>query len=68
MEFKTRHFGGHGNKASSIIELTISDFGGNSEITEDITNLDGLVDDNLISGLRELADELEEHNEKIKNK
>ena len=54
MDFKTKHIG------SSIIELTVE--GWNSTITEDITDLKGNVDDDLIMSLRNLADELEEYN------
>ena len=63
MELTTRHIGAHGGFPARIIELTASD--GNATITEDITDLNRKVDENFIMGLRELADELEEHNQKL---
>ena len=60
MNFKTRHIGSYGGNPAKIIELTIEAW--NSTITEDITDLKGYVDENLIMALRNLADELEEHN------
>lgn len=60
MDFKTRHIGSYGGSPAKIIELTIE--GLNSTISEDITDLKGNVDENLIMALRNLADELEEHN------
>ena len=61
MKLTTKHIGAYGGFPAKIIELTVSD--GNATITEDITDLDRKVDDNFIMGLRELADELEEHNQ-----
>jgi len=63
MEFTTRHIGAYGGNASTIIELTVS--GGNASITEDVTDLNGKVDEDFIMELRELADELEEQNNLI---
>jgi len=64
MDFKTKHIGAFGGNPASIIELTvISD---NAEVTETITEFNtNKVDDKIIMSLRELADELEEHNLKI---
>jgi len=45
---------------ATIIELTVD--GTNVSLTEDITNLHGYVDSDLIESLRMIADELEEHN------
>lgn len=45
---------------SSIIELTVTDHG--VILTSTITNLDGTVDTDFITNLRNIADELEEHN------
>jgi len=63
MELKTRHI--IGGNAANIIELTVTDWGGNSSITETITDLNGRIDENFIMELRQLADELEEQNQKI---
>jgi len=60
MDFKTRHIGSYGGNPAKIIELTVE--GWSSTITEDVTDLKGNVDEFLIMELRNLADELEEHN------
>lgn len=65
MDFKTKHIGSYGGNPAKIIELTIE--GWNSTMTEDVTDLNGTVDINFINSLRNLADELEEQNEKILN-
>lgn len=62
MDIKSSHIGGIKN---TIIEITVSDWSGNSSITEDVTNLQGEVDVNFIMALRTIADELEEQNNKI---
>jgi len=62
MDIKTRHFGW--GKAKGI-EVTVTDWGGNSSITEDVIDLNGKVDENFIMALRQTADELEEQNNKI---
>lgn len=62
MDIKTRHIG-YGKTA--LIEVTVTDWGGNSSITEDVTDLNGKVDENFIMALRQTADELEEQNNKI---
>lgn len=59
MEIKSRYIG------NSIIEITVST--NNTSMTEDITDINSYIDENFIENLRNLADELEEHNEK-KNK
>lgn len=64
MDFKTKHIGSYGGNPAKIIELTIE--GCDSTITEDITDLKGNIDENFIMSLRNLADELEEHNLKKK--
>ena len=65
MEFKTNHIGAYGEFPASIIELIVENWDGSS-IIETITNLkDDKVDENLIISLRQLADELQEHNEKV---
>lgn len=45
--------------------MTVTDWGGNSTITETITDLKGNIDENLIMALREIADELENQNRLI---
>ncbi len=65
MDFKTRHIGSCGSNLAKIIELTVE--GWNSTITENVTDLNGKVDENLIIALRILADELEEHNTNLFN-
>lgn len=65
MKFTTRHLGSYGGNPSKIIELTIE--GWNNTITEDVTDLKGNVDEDFILSLRNIADELEEHNEKLKD-
>ena len=64
MEFRTKHIGAYSGKPASIIELTvISD---NTEVTETINEFStNKVDENFIMALRELADELEDHNNKL---
>lgn len=57
MEIKLRHI------ADTIIEITVENFG--ASITSDVTNLQGLVSKELINNLREVAEELELHNEQI---
>ena len=59
MLISTRHIG------ETIIELTISDWSGNSTITEDVCNVNGKIDEDFIMTLREIADELEEQNNKL---
>lgn len=60
MDFKTKHIGSYSGNPAKIIELTVE--GCNSAITEDVTDLKGNVDEDFIMALRNLADELEEHN------
>ena len=62
MNLSTKHYGSYGGKKSSVIQLTVTDWGGNSLITEDVTDLHGRVDTELIEQLRQIADELEEQN------
>lgn len=64
MEFRTRHIGAFKNIPAKIIELTV--MSNSSTITEDVLDLrTGKVDEELIIALRSLADEFEEHNEKV---
>ena len=57
MDISIREFG------STMLELTIELNG--SRLIEEITKLDGTVDQGFINQLREVADELEEHNNQI---
>ena len=62
-----KHIGGYGNNPSKAIEVTVSDWGGGSKISEDVTDLKGSIDPELIDNLRQLADDLEEQNQKVAN-
>lgn len=57
MEIYTRHI------SNKIIELTISTNG--TTIVEDVTNLNGFVDEDLIEQLKLVTEELIEHNKQI---
>ena len=48
--------------ASFGIEATVTSYGENASIVEDVTDLDHRASENLIQNLRDVADELEEHN------
>ena len=63
MEFTTKHIGAYSGRPAKIIELTINAFG--TTLTQDITDLKSKVDENLILSLRQLADELEDHNKAV---
>lgn len=66
MRITSRHIGNYGNKASSIIELTVEL--NDSSMTESITNFKtNKVDEDFIESLRQLADEFEEHNYLVDN-
>jgi Ni2+-binding GTPase involved in maturation of urease and hydrogenase len=62
MDIKTRHIG---SGKTALIEITVTDWSGNSSITEDVTDLNGKVDEKFIMALRQIANELEEQNNKI---
>ena len=62
MKIETRHIGG---SPATIIELTVS--GGGATITEDIVDSKNMVDYDFIQSLRDVADELEEHNQMVAN-
>ncbi len=66
MELYTRQIGGYGDYPAKIIELTVINQG--TTTTEGVTDLKGRVDENLIQSLREIADELEEHNANLYEK
>ena len=54
----------HREYSNSFIELTIETDDNTAKIVEDITNIDGTVDTDLIQQLRDIADSLEEWNRK----
>jgi len=60
MELSLKHYGNGGGRPSNIIELKV--ISNNTIIEEDITDRNSKVDENFIMVLREIADELEEHN------
>lgn len=64
MKLEIRHLGSRG-LSSSIIELTVTSYFGSVSFTEDVTDLNGRVDEEFIFQLREIADELEEQNKKL---
>lgn len=64
MKITSRHFGGSNSKASKIITVTVESYNG-SIIIEDITSLKGEVNQQFIDDLRNLADELEEQNNRL---
>ena len=63
MTFETKHIGAYGVIPAKIIELTVCD--GNATITADVTDLNHKVDENFIRELYLLADELQEHNDRV---
>lgn len=63
MELKLRQIGSSMTKPASIIELVIES--DNVRLSETITKLNGRVDENLITTLRQIADDLEEQNKKL---
>ena len=60
MNIETKQIGSYGGRPATAIEVTINLF--DQSVTEDVTDRDGKVNENLIIELRELADELEEQN------
>lgn len=66
MKFETKHIGSAGGRPASIIELTVK--GDNIFFTEDVLNFKtNKVDEDFIMDLRQLADELQEHNDLVDN-
>ena len=59
MEIKVRSIG------SSIVEMTVEDCG--TVIATDVTDMNGLVPIELINNLKEIAEELEQHNQALTN-
>lgn len=64
MDLILKQYGFSRTKPASIIQLTCKDY--NAELTADITNMHGFVDENFIQNLRDIANDLEEHNNKKK--
>lgn len=63
MNISIRRIGGSSYASAKIIEMNIESNG--TKIVEDITNLHGYVGETLIESLREIADELEEQNNRL---
>jgi len=67
MEFNLKRIGSYGGNPVMILELIIEDCHG-SRIVETVSNFkDNKVDEDLIFDLRQLADELEYHNDQLQN-
>lgn len=66
MDISLKHYGKLNGKPSKVIDITIT--ANDMYYRCDITNLDGFVDDNFISNLRNIADELEAQNNLVKHK
>lgn len=66
MEISIKHYGGSRNTASKIIEVQIKSYG--TTISEDVTNVYGIVDSSFIQSLRDIAEELEQQNFLINSK
>lgn len=57
-----KHYGASRIKPANIVELTCKV--NNAELTAELTNMNGFVNEYFIKDLRDIADELEEHNDK----
>ena len=67
MNFETKHIGSAGGRPAIILELTVN--GHDYKATEDILNFKtNKVDEDFIMELRQLADELQEHNDLVDSK
>jgi len=67
MKFKTKHISKAGGRPASILELEVD--GKTNVIIEDLLDFKtNKVDENFIMELRQLADELQEHNDLVDNK
>ncbi len=64
MKLSIKHYGQSWSRPSSIIELTVSSEG--TTLVEDISSMDGSIDEVFIQDLKDIVNELEEQNEKIK--
>lgn len=66
MEIELRHIGGAGNRPASILEIAVKTISGT--FVEDIASFsDGKVDVSLINNLKDIINELEEHNNLVDN-
>ncbi len=66
MQISSRHYGGSGHTPSSIIEITVSDFG--SSIVADVLDLNRRVDQGFINDLENILEELKEQNRLLDEK
>lgn len=66
MQITARHRGKFGQFNRSI-ELIVKSWSGNSTIIEDVTDLQGKVDEELIVSLKSIVSELERQNKEIDN-
>lgn len=66
MEISIKHYGRSYNTASKIIEVQIKSYG--TTISEDVTNVYGIVDSSFIQSLRDIVEELEQQNFLINSK
>lgn len=63
MEINLKHYGVDKYFSSNIIELKVS-YNGNTLVSS-VTNLDGMVDEDLIFNLRDIANDLEIQNRRV---
>ncbi len=66
MKISLKHYGGSRDTRSSLIEMIVESSG--TTTIEDITNLDGSIDEEFISNLREIADDLSAQNDLVYKK
>lgn len=67
MDIRTTHIGSYAGKPANIIELEITAWSG--QISEDIVEGTGYVNEGFIQSLKDLVEELEDHNNEVtKNK
>ena len=65
MKLELKHIGSFGSRPAKIVEIKIGD--GNVTLTESITDLKGMVSEELIQNLKDVVDDLEEHNQQTAN-
>lgn len=64
MQFSTKHIGNSAGNPAKLLEVTVST--GSFSYTENVLDFKtDKVDEDLISQLRQLADELQEHNDLV---
>lgn len=66
MKISLKYYGGSRDTRSSLIEMIVESSG--TTIIADITNLDGSIDEEFISNLREIADDFSAQNELVYKK